>query len=717
MKKPILFVLLTILMATIVSAVMVETGDRIYVECISNTTGVLTGSSARAECWDRAGNVDHNASMTNIETGLFYFTFSETDDRYYCLINCPSGAVDYIIPVLQGTVSDIDDILEDTSAQDTAGEWSNLMDLSSKTVGTCSVCSDVDAISANVITATAIADNAIDAGAIAASAIGSSEIATDAIGASEIAANAITSSEAPNLDAAISSRSSHSAADVWSVGTRTITGGTIDTVNDKTGYSLSTQDWTTDSDISAQNALLGQAISGNSSNIISTGNSNWATATGFSTHSASDVDNLISDEAIITAIKQNETTYFSPILADTNELQSNQNWNVWDDGTRTLTTADWTTDSDLVDVCYQSNLTDGIVALTSATETQIDNIETDTSSQDTSAEWLILMEDTLQNLTSDHGSGAWTTGAGGTCIAFSDANLTAVDNAISDEAIQTAIEGNASLWDNVADVSSLATTSLVQDVNISIINRGNTAWTTATGFSTHSAADVWTAGNRELSTPNNYKADVSNLALQTDLLAIGVDVNTSLANQNTLDNEVDEINTTTQKSLASLENNASNWFTSTYQNRIDADISSRSSHSATDVWSVGTRTLTSFGTLINDIVQAIFDGIIKISNKDLNETLGYVYNVTITQQNGLTANWSAIGSGTSPADVWSYADRQLTGLDEDNTSIDLDSTAVNASVSISAQDKKDIINQSIDCTSWASNSLACTIWAIETYGG
>lgn len=40
------------------------------------------------------------------------------------------------------------------------------------------------------------------------------------------------------LDAAVSGRSSHSAADVWAVGTRTITGGTVSTVSDKTGYSL-----------------------------------------------------------------------------------------------------------------------------------------------------------------------------------------------------------------------------------------------------------------------------------------------------------------------------------------------------------------------------------------------------------------------------------------------------------------------------------------------
>jgi len=85
---------------------------------------------------------------------------------------------------------------------------------------------NVTAMAANVITATAIAQDAItadkianaaieagafaagaiDATAIAANAITSAKIATDAIGAAQIAAGAITSSEAPNLDAAISTR-------------------------------------------------------------------------------------------------------------------------------------------------------------------------------------------------------------------------------------------------------------------------------------------------------------------------------------------------------------------------------------------------------------------------------------------------------------------------------------------------------------------------------
>ena len=42
-----------------------------------------------------------------------------------------------------------------------------------------------------------------------------------------------------NLDTTVSSRSSHTAADVWSVASRTITGGTVDTLTNKTGFELS----------------------------------------------------------------------------------------------------------------------------------------------------------------------------------------------------------------------------------------------------------------------------------------------------------------------------------------------------------------------------------------------------------------------------------------------------------------------------------------------
>lgn len=54
---------------------------------------------------------------------------------------------------------------------------------------------------------------------------------------------------------------------------------------------------------------------------------------------------------------------------------------------------------------------------------------------------------------------------------------------------------------------------------------------------------------------------------------------------------------------------------------------------------------------VADIVSAVFDGIISISGKDLNETLGDIYNVTVTIQDGKNLNWSAI-SNINNSQVW-----------------------------------------------------------------
>ena len=80
------------------------------------------------------------------------------------------------------------------------------------------------------------------------------------------------------LDAAISGRSSHSAADVWAVGTREPTGGTIDTVNNDVNISDTDQNYIADR---ATGAIVSQHGAGS-----------YETATGFSTHGAADVWNL-----------------------------------------------------------------------------------------------------------------------------------------------------------------------------------------------------------------------------------------------------------------------------------------------------------------------------------------------------------------------------------------------------------------------------------------
>lgn len=65
-----------------------------------------------------------------------------------------------------------------------------------------------------------------------------------------------------------------------------------------------------------------------------------------------------------------------------------------------------------------------------------------------------------------------------------------------------------------ADVSALATSSALATAQADLDNPNQFK---ASGFATHSAADVWTAATRALSTPNDYKADVSSLALEVSV--------------------------------------------------------------------------------------------------------------------------------------------------------------------------------------------------------
>ncbi len=96
------------------------------------------------------------------------------------------------------------------------------------TINVTSGAVDTVTTATNVTTVNGLAANVITATAINAGAITSAKFAAGAIDAAAIAAGAITSSEF-----------AQSAADlVWATAARTITGGTITTNSDKTGYSL-----------------------------------------------------------------------------------------------------------------------------------------------------------------------------------------------------------------------------------------------------------------------------------------------------------------------------------------------------------------------------------------------------------------------------------------------------------------------------------------------
>lgn len=159
--------------------------------------------------------------------------------------------------------------------------------------------------------------------------------------------------------------------------------------------------------------------------------------------------------------------------------------------------------------------------------------------------------------------------------------------------------GIQAIWD--ALTSALTTVGsagklLVDNLNATVSSR-----------SSHAAADIWAVGTRTLTSFGTLVADiwasVADSPGVTTLLS-----RLSAARAGYLDNlnnivaniwaaVADSSGVTTL--LARLTNTRA-----TNLDNLDAAVSSRSSHSAADTWAVGTRTLTSFGTLVADIWSA-----------------------------------------------------------------------------------------------------------------
>ncbi len=111
---------------------------------------------------------------------------------------------------------------------------------------------------------------------------------------------------------------------------------------------------------------------------------------------------------------------------------------------------------------------------------------------------------------------------------------------------------------NVMEVNGTAQTANDNgaDINTLIGNQGN--WATATGFSTHSAADIWTAGTRTLTSFGTLIADI--WAYVTRTLTAGGDAteakqNTIIANLATAQTDLDTVTGTDGTTLATSQPN------------------------------------------------------------------------------------------------------------------------------------------------------------------
>lgn len=131
---------------------------------------------------------------------------------------------------------------------------------------------------------------------------------------------------------------------------------------------------------------------------------------------------------------------------------------------------------------------------------------------------------------------------------------------------------------------------------------GDNVNTTISSRSSHTAADVWAVGSRTLTSFGTLVADIWLNATRT-LTAFGFSVTVGTNSDKTgyslssagVQAIWDALLTalTTVGSVGKL-----------LADNLNATISSRSSHTAADVWAVGARTLTSFGTLVTDVWAA-----------------------------------------------------------------------------------------------------------------
>ena len=192
---------------------------------------------------------------------------------------------------------------------------------------------------------------------------------------------------------------------------------------------------------------------------------------------------------------------------------------------------------------------------------------------------------------------------------------------------------------NWVTATGFTTKTDINNLNASLRAYGDSNWATATGFSTHSATDVWAVGTRTLTAfsfevaltsatetqiddiqqrlrnTSDFNTDISSLALQTTLL----DVQTRLQNESDFKADVSSLATFSQ---LNSEINALNDSLRAYGNSNWATATGFSTHSATDVWSVPTRTLTTADwTVIGDLANLVTFSQLNSKINSLNDSL------------------------------------------------------------------------------------------------
>ena len=282
----------------------------------------------------------------------------------------------------------------------------------------------------------------------------------------------------------------------------------------------------------------------------------------------------------------------------------------------------------------QSNLTQGIITLSSTTETQIDNIEADTNELQQNQNWNVW-DDGTRTLTACPCSGwATPTDVDNNCISESELNS----------------------------------------------SHGSCNYCTATGFSTHSAADVYsyfTSGSNE----DAFKADVSSLATQgniSDLQAHGdLYWNTSTGALTSEQNQ-------TLYDIYAVVGEKDKWDQSiadmigynTSDGNVETDLDSTGGTTPSAVYAY----FTDSGRALNE-TNGWLSNVVGHPN-DFDQTIAEMLNYNVSEGNVETDLDSA--GGTTPEAVWSYSIRTITGgnlTNPDDYKADISSLATQSNIS------------------------------------
>ena len=477
-----------------------------------------------------------------------------------------------------------------------------------------------------------------------------------------------------------------------------------------------------------------------SGDIIRRGDEAWITAVGFSTHSADDVDTQLTSthgggsweglggsswiSSQLTAISSNtveinkDTDYISGSIFPSGDIiaHGDDNW---------ITAVGFVTASDLNELETEMDYV----------SSQIFNINNDIdyiSSQSFASGSIIShgnnywkssnINDIPTNvdteLTSNHGAGSWTTGVGGAGggTAFISSQLNFISSQIV--GVSSQIDGVESHGDsNWTTAIGFATPADLDELEAEvdyissqifpsgdIINHGDDHWTTGVGGSSGGPGSVWISSQL--------------LAISSNTVKLGYDT--------------DYISSQTYPSSAIIDHGDSYWKSS--------NISNLSTHSAADIWTVVSRTLTDDTSVIDWIssqVINIFPSSAIITHGDRNWTTGAGgggggSNFISSQLNFLSSNsfpsssiivhgdsnWSAAGTDVTP--YVSYISSQITWASSQgrwfpsSAIITHGDTFWSAGGGTAVQDMVSYISTQ---TTWISSQLDGISSQIEIYGG